>query len=368
MSEVQVFVTAERLSEKYQGMSEQEMVERVRALKEELKDELVILSHHYQRDEVYQFADFTGDSLKLARQAAEQKDKKFIVFCGVHFMAETADILTGDEQIVVLPDMKAGCSMADMATLEQVEEAWEYFVDSLGDTFTPITYVNSTAAIKSFCGQHHGMTCTSSNAEKVFRHAYQQKERILFLPDEHLGRNTAVKLGIPEHHMAVWNPETGELEGVKGSLEDIRIILWKGYCSVHLKFTPEHVKRVRENDPEMKVIVHPECRHDVVKLADDNGSTEYIIKQIEQAPPGSRWAIGTEVNLVQRLAKQHPDKKIVLLNDMICPCLTMNRIDLPHLLWSLESYCEGQVINRIQVSDEIAEQAVLALDRMLKIG
>jgi len=355
------------LPEEYRTLSDQELDRRITEAKRRLGSDLVILGHHYQRDDVIQFADYRGDSLKLAKIAEKLHDAKYIVFCGVHFMAETADTLTTDEQIVVLPDMKAGCSMADMADIDEVEEAWEVIQDEFGDTVIPVTYVNSTAAIKAFVGRHGGTTCTSSNAEAVLKWAFERKKRILFLPDQHLGRNTAYKMGITLEQMVIWAPETGEFEDYHCDREDVRMILWKGHCSVHQKFLPEHVHRVRERDPEMKVIVHPECSFEVVQLADDNGSTDYIIRTIEAAPPGSKWAIGTEVNLVQRLAQEHPEQKIMLLSTTMCPCLTMNRIDRPHLLWALESLVEGNVVNQIKVDPETTHWSRVALDRMLAI-
>lgn len=355
------------LPEKYLNMSNEQMEARIKEIKDQLGSDLVILGHHYQRDEVFQFADITGDSLKLAQLASEQEKAKVIVFCGVHFMAETADILTTDEQAVILPDLKAGCSMADMADDEQVEECWDVLTDMLGDSIVPITYVNSTAAIKSFCGKHGGLTCTSTNAKKVLNWAFEQKERVLFLPDQHLGRNTAYHMGIPVEEMAVYNPHTGELEDLQTVPQNLKVILWKGHCSVHMNFTLDHVHNTRKQQPDMKVLVHPECNFDVVTNADDFGSTEYIIRQVSQAPAGSKWAIGTEMNLVHRLAKQHPEQTIKLLNDMICPCLTMNRIDLPHLLWALESYVDGEIINQIEVDEKTAQYAKIALERMLKL-
>lgn len=355
------------LPDLYRMMSSKELDERIVRAKQQLGEDLVILGHHYQRDDVIQYADFRGDSLKLARQGAEQRDAKYIVFCGVHFMAETADILAEDHQIVILPDLRAGCSMADMAELEEVEEAWELLHEEFGDTIIPVTYVNSSAAIKAFVGKQGGTTCTSSNAEAVLKWAFSQKRRILFLPDQHLGRNTAYKMGIPLEQMVVWNPHTADFEEQKGELEDVRMILWKGHCSVHQKFTVEHIRRVRQRDPEIKVIVHPECSFEVVQLSDYNGSTEYIIKTVTNAPSGTKWAVGTEVNLVQRLAKENPDKHIELLSTTMCPCLTMNRIDRPHLLWALESIIEGEPINQIEVDPEIIHWSKIALNRMLAV-
>nr|WP_082813512.1 quinolinate synthase NadA [Thermoactinomyces sp. CICC 24227] len=356
------------LPEVYRSMSGQELDERIQKAKKALGDDLVILGHHYQRDDVIQYADFRGDSLQLAKTGAKQKNAKYIVFCGVHFMAETADTLASPGQTVILPDLRAGCSMADMADIEEVEEAWEVLQETFQDTVIPVTYVNSTAAIKAFVGKHGGTTCTSSNAKQVLDWAFRQKKRVFFLPDQHLGRNTAYdQLGIPLEEMVVWNPADGKFEEQKGPLDRVRMILWKGYCSVHQKFTPEQVHRIRKRDPEMKVIVHPECSFDVVQLADDSGSTSYIIKVIEEAPAGSRWAIGTEVNLVQRLAQEHPDKHIELLSTTMCPCLTMNRIDRPHLLWALESILEGNPIHVIKVDEETKHWSKVALNRMLTV-
>jgi len=316
---------------------------------------------------VIEFADARGDSLKLARICADQDDAQYIVFCGVHFMAETADMLTSDEQIVILPDMRAGCSMADMADIDQTERGWKIMQDALGDTILPLTYVNSTAAIKAFVGKNGGATVTSGNAKKMLQWAFTQKERILFLPDQHLGRNTAFDLGIPLDQMAVWDPIDNRFE-YEGNIEDVKVILWKGHCSVHEKFNTKHIENLRNRDPEMKIIVHPECLYDVVQAADLAGSTNFIIKTIEASPSGSKWAIGTEMNLVNRIIAEHPDKEIVSLNPFLCPCLTMNRIDLPHLLWALEKLEQGEVVNHIVVPPEIREYAVLALDRMLELS
>ncbi|WP_408009731.1 quinolinate synthase NadA [Pseudalkalibacillus sp. A8] len=352
------------LPEHYRHMSESEMVTRIRAIKEQMGPELYLPGHHYQKDEVIQFADDTGDSLKLAQLSAENEQAKYIVFCGVHFMAETADILSSDEQIVVLPDMRAGCSMADMADIYQTEKAWEILQETFGDTIIPLTYVNSTASIKSFVGKNGGATVTSSNAKAMVEWALTQKERILFLPDQHLGRNTAYDLGVPLEQMAVWDPISNVLE-CDSLIDDVRVILWKGHCSVHEKFTMENIKQVRKEMPDVTVLVHPECTFDVVQASDINGSTKKIINTIEHAPAGSSWAIGTEMNLVNRLIQTHPDKKIVSLNPNMCPCLTMNRIDLPHLLWALESIREGEVINQIKVDKETTNFAKIALERML---
>lgn len=354
----------ELFPEKYQKMDREEMEERIRKIKETLGKELFIPGHHYQRDEVIQFADVTGDSLQLAQVCARNKDAKHIVFCGVHFMAETADILTRDNQHVYLPDMRAGCSMADMADIYQTERAWEKLRELFDDTIIPLTYVNSTAAIKAFVGRNDGATVTSSNAHTMVKWAFTQKKRILFLPDQHLGRNTAYDIGVPLKQMAVWDPLKDELL-FDGSLEQIKVILWKGHCSVHENFTVQNVKEVREKYPEMKIIVHPECRREVVAAADENGSTNKIIQTINNAEPGSAWAIGTEMNLVNRLIHSHPDKHIISLNPNMCPCLTMNRIDLPHLLWNLDSIFDEKPLNRITVDEKTTKEAVLALDRML---
>ncbi len=353
------------IPEKYRNMSTEQLEARVRELKEKFGSKLYIPGHHYQKDEVIQFADDTGDSLRLAQLSAENRDAEHIVFCGVHFMAETADILTTKEQKVYLPDLRAGCSMADMADIHQTERAWAKLKEIFGDTMIPLTYVNSTAAIKAFVGKNGGATVTSSNADRMVKWAFTQKERVFFLPDQHLGRNTAYKLGVGLDEMALWDPATDTLV-FDGDYQDIKVILWKGYCSVHENFTVENVKAVREKYPDMKIIVHPECSREVVALADDSGSTNYIIKQIEQAPPGSSWAIGTENNLVNRLIATHQDKKIISLNPFMCSCLTMNRIDLPHLVWCLESIEQGDEHHVISVSEEIAEYAKIALTRMLE--
>ncbi len=343
----------------------EQMEHRVRKIKEKLGDLLYIPAHHYQKDEVVPFADDVGDSLQLAQLAARNQTAEYIVFCGVHFMAETADILTLPHQKVILPSLEAGCSMADMANIKQTEKAWTHLTELFGDTILPLTYVNSTASIKAFVGSHGGSTLTSSNAKKVVAWAFTQKERILFLPDQHLGRNTSYDLGIPLDEMAVWDPIFDRLE-YDGDIEKIKIILWKGHCGVHQNFTVENIKHIRK-DPDMKIIVHPECSFEVVQASDDNGSTNKIITTIEHAPSGSKWAIGTESNLVNRLKKNHPDKQIVSLNPFPCNCSTMNRIQLKDLLYALEKLEEGEVINQITVDKEIADNAILSLERMLNI-
>ncbi|MEX0723045.1 MAG: quinolinate synthase NadA [Gracilimonas sp.] len=353
------------LPKRYHELSVEEMEARIREIKSVFGKRLFIPGHHYQKDEVIQFADARGDSLKLAQICSKMPAAEFIAFCGVHFMAETADMLTKPGQKVILPDLRAGCSMADMADIDQTESGWDKMQEVWGDTILPLTYVNSTAAIKGFVGKHGGATVTSSNARKMLEWAFTQKERILFLPDQHLGRNTAFDLGMPLEQMAVYAPLTGEFE-YEGDFEEAKVILWKGHCSVHEKFNIKHIANLRKQEPDMKVLVHPECTFDVVQASDLNGSTSFIIDTIEKAAAGSKWAIGTEMNLVNRLAKENPDKEIVSLNPFMCPCLTMNRIDLPHLLWSLEKLEQGEVVNQITVPEDVAEHAVLALNRMLE--
>lgn len=353
------------LPKRYSEMSVEEMENRVREIKAHFGKRLFIPGHHYQKDEVIQFADARGDSLKLAQICAEMPEAEFIAFCGVHFMAETADMLTKPNQKVILPDLRAGCSMADMADIDQTEIGWKKMQKIWGDTILPLTYVNSTAAIKGFVGKYGGACVTSGNVEKMLTWAFEQKERILFLPDQHLGRNTAYKLGIPLEQMAVYAPLTESFE-YEGEWEDVKVILWKGHCSVHEKFNVQHIENLRKRDPEMNIIVHPECTFDVVQASDYAGSTNYIINTIKEAPAGSKWAIGTEMNLVNRIIDEHPDKEIVSLNPFMCPCLTMNRIDLPHLLWSLEKLEAGEVVNHITVPENITKNAVLSLERMLE--
>ena len=351
--------------------SDPDLVARARAARAALGNRAFILGHHYQRDEVIQFADVTGDSFKLAREAAARPEAEFVVFCGVHFMAESADILTSPEQQVVLPDLAAGCSMADMATYNQVEECWDALEDAgLADEVIPVTYMNSSADIKAFTGRHGGTVCTSSNAAQALRWALSKGSKVLFLPDQHLGRNTAVlELGLSLDDCVVWDPhargETGGLEPQQ--LRDATMILWRGHCSVHGRFSPGCVADVRARIPGVNVIVHPECVHEVVLAADQVGSTEKIIATIEQAPAGSSWAVGTELNLVQRLAAANPDKSVVFLDKTVCYCSTMNRIDLPHLVWALESLVAGQVPNQITVDDQSAREARAALEQMLAL-
>jgi len=349
--------------------SDPDLVRRATAAKAALGDRAFILGHHYQRDEVIQFADVTGDSFKLAQKAAARPDSEFIVFCGVHFMAESADILTSQHQQVILPDMAAGCSMADMAAADQVEAAWRTLeAAGVADVTIPVTYMNSTAAIKAFTGRHGGTICTSSNAKQSLTWAFEQGEKVLFLPDQHLGRNTAVlDMGLTLDDCVVFDPHRPNGGLTTEQLQRAKMILWRGHCSVHGRFTEQSVDEIRAKDPEVNILVHPECRHEVVLKADYVGSTEYIIKALDAAEPGSSWAIGTELNLVRRLAAQHPDKRIAFLDRTICYCSTMNRIDLPHLVWALESLVAGRVVNRIEVDADTAHWARVALDRMLAL-
>jgi quinolinate synthase len=340
---------------------------RIVAARAALGARLVILGHHYQADDVVRHAQFTGDSFKLAQHAAAQKEAEFIVFCGVHFMAESADILAGECQTVILPDMGAGCSMADMADVDDVEEAWEFLLANGVQKLVPVTYMNSTAAIKAFCGRNGGIVCTSSNAREVLDWAFARGERVLFLPDQHLGRNTGFATGIPLQRMPLWDPKQAGGGASIDAYRDSRIVLWRGHCSVHAKFTLENVTRLRAAHPDVRILVHPECNFDVVQNADLVGSTEFIIRQVREAAPGTRWAIGTEHHLVYRLAQQHPEQDIQSLSGIQCACATMYRIDPPHLLWTLENLVRGEVVNAIRVPEVIARDARLALDRMLAV-
>ena len=349
--------------------SDPELVSRARIARAALGDRALVLGHHYQRDEVIEFADITGDSFKLAQAAAAQSSAEYIIFCGVHFMAESADILTSASQKVILPDLAAGCSMADMATANQVQECWKQ-LSSIGiaDKTIPVTYMNSSAAIKSFTGEHGGTICTSSNAKKSMEWAFTQGEKILFLPDQHLGRNTAVlSLGLALEDCVLWNPWKPMGGLTSEQLHAAKVILWRGHCSVHGRFSVESVNEVRKRVPGVKVLVHPECQNEVVSIADVVGSTEAIIRAVENSPAGSKWAIGTELNLVSRLAKNHPDKEIVFLDKTVCYCSTMNRIDLPHLVWAMESLVAGHEVNQIKVDPETARFSKLALEQMLAL-
>jgi quinolinate synthase len=339
--------------------------QRITAAKAKLGKDVVILGHHYQRDEVIRFADFRGDSLKLSQQAAAV-DAKYIVFCGVHFMAESADILRRGNQAVVLPDLSAGCSMADMADIGQVEACWNE-LSGVTDTgkIVPVTYMNSTAAIKSFTGENGGSVCTSSNAAAVMKWAFERGEKVLFLPDEHLGRNTGYRMGISLDEMIVWDPYE-ELGGnTAETIGKARVILWKGYCSVHQRFTAEQVARVRREHPGIRVIVHPECRFEVAQAADQIGSTEGIMRVIKDAAPGSKWAVGTEIHMVNRLSKELPDRQVMSLDKSVCVCTTMFRITPVHLLWALENLGAGKIVNQISVDERTRHFARTALDRML---
>lgn len=349
--------------------SDPHLVERAIAARAALGSRALILGHHYQRDEVIQFADITGDSFKLAQSAAAQSEAEFIFFCGVHFMAESADILTSAKQRVILPDLAAGCSMADMATANQVEQCWKDLEKvGVATKTVPVTYMNSSAAIKSFTGEHGGTICTSSNAQKSLEWAFSKAEKVLFLPDQHLGRNTAVlSLGLSIDDCVLWNPWKPMGGLTEDQIKNAKMILWRGHCSVHGRFTRETVDEVRLRVPGVQVIVHPECQHEVVLAADVVGSTEKIIQAVSSSPAGSKWAIGTELNLVSRLAQNNPDKEVVFLDKTVCYCSTMNRIDLPHLVWAMESIVAGHIVNEIKVDERVARYSRLALEQMLAL-
>ena len=376
------------IPERYRGMSAPEIEGRIAAAKATLGSRLVILGHHYQRDEIIRWADFRGDSFKLSQQAAGRKEADFIVFCGVHFMAESADILAGDHQRVILPNLAAGCSMADMADEAQVLSCWKQLGGAIGfqtpvgnpgragvgepadgpqSAVIPVTYMNSSAALKAFCGERGGVVCTSSNAARVLEWAFERGERVLFFPDEHLGRNTGVKLGVPDDEVVLWDPRRRLGGNPVDAVRRARLILWRGWCSVHARFTVAQIEQARRHHPGINVIVHPECRREVVEAADLDGSTECILEAISSAPPGSRWAVGTEINMVNRLAAEHPDKLIFCLDPVICPCSTMYRIHPGYLTWVLEALVEGQVLNEIVVSDRVKAAARVALARMLSL-
>jgi len=354
----------------YAEMSGDELDQRIAEARAALGEKLVILGHHYQRDEIIKYADFRGDSFKLAQLAAARSQADYIVFCGVHFMAESADILSAPHQQVILPNPAAGCSMADMANIAEVEECWEMLLDTLGDdaAIIPVTYMNSAANLKAFCGSNGGIVCTSSNAPAVIKWAFSHGKRVLFFPDEHLGRNTALKYGIPGAQMFVWDPKDPMAsDNADEEIERSRIILWKGYCTTHMRFSVQQIAKARAEYPGIKVMVHPECRREVVEAADLYGSTEYIIQQIESAPVGTQWAVGTEINLVHRLAKEHPEQFIFCLDPIVCPCSTMYRIHPAYLAWVLEGLVEGKVINQVKVDEETAHWARVALERMLAL-
>ena len=356
------------LPERYTRASDDDLAAWIQTAKASLGDRLLILGHHYQRDEVMRWADARGDSFGLSRLAADNQTAEYVVFCGVHFMAESADILTADHQQVILPDLNAGCSMADMADIESVEDAWDD-IASVADIerVVPITYMNSSAALKAFVGRQGGAVCTSSNARAVLTWALGRGDKVLFFPDQHLGRNTGYQLGFGEEHMRVWNPKL-ELGGLtEREVKEATFLLWKGHCSVHQRFRPEHVHAFRDQHPDGIVVVHPECAHDVVELADQVGSTDHIIKAVAAAPAGSAVGVATEIHLVQRLANEMPDKTVVSLDPIVCPCSTMFRIDAAHLAWVLENLVDGRVVNRITVDPDTTQWAKVALERMLAI-
>ena len=356
-----------RISREYFKMPAEERDSRIWELRRELGDRLTILGHHYQREEVIQFADFQGDSYGLSLRAATQTSAEYTLFCGVHFMAESADILGGENQHVILPNLEAGCSMADMAKPEDVEAAWTTLQDLGIDGIIPITYMNSAATLKAFCGRNGGIVCTSSNAPRVYDWAFERGERVFFFPDEHLGRNTAVRKDIPLDQMVVWDPFQPMGGNTAEELRNARVILWKGYCSVHARFSVEQIEKARADYPDVQVVVHPECRMEVVQAADMDGSTEFIIDVIRAAPAGTTWAVGTEINLVRRLQMQMPDKHIFCLDPIICPCSTMYRIHPAYMLWTLEHLVRGEIVNEITVEPTIAGEARIALDRMLSV-
>lgn len=353
--------------EDYLNLDITELDKRITEARKSLDGRLLILGHHYQQDDIIKYADFRGDSLKLARQAAGS-NCEFIIFCGVHFMAETADIVTGDRQKVILPDLTAGCSMADMADICRVEKAWEEITNVTGnDRVVPVTYINSSAVLKAFCGKMGGAICTSSSAEKIVRWALGDGNRVFFFPDEHLGRNSAIRIGIPEDEVILWHRDSHSGGHNEDGIKKARMILWDGFCSVHMLFLPKHIEYFREKYPGINIIVHPECRREVVELSDMCGSTEYIINTVKSAPSGTTWAIGTEINLVNRLRKEQPDKTIFFLSTTVCLCSTMYRIDPQHLCWALENLVNGNVVNQIIVPEEEKKWAKVALERMLAL-
>ena len=363
----------------YKSLSNEELSERIEAVRREMGSRLLILGHHYQQDEVIAHSDLRGDSYQLSQMASSSRDCRFIVFCGVHFMAETADILAnrpeklaergGDRVTVILPDLAAGCSMADMAGIDQVEAAWADLGEVIDTSdITPVTYINSAASLKAFCGRHGGIVCTSSNAKAVLEWSFKRTSRVFFFPDQHLGRNTALKMRITNEQMPVYDPYESELGGNSANaIKNSKVVLWKGHCSVHQMFRKEHVEQFRTKFPGVKILVHPECPQEVNDLADISGSTSKIIKTVEEAAPGTKWAIGTELHLVERLKKEHPEQEIHFLSPVVCMCATMYRIDLAHLCWSLENLAAGDPINAIQVDEETARLSLTALERMLEV-
>ena len=365
--ELEAGVQWQKLPISYLKMSPEELDSRITEARRQIGDRLVVLGHHYQRNEIIKFADFRGDSFKLSQIAASKRDAEYIVFCGVHFMAETADILSGPDQKVMLPNLTAGCSMADMAQIDDVLDCWDDLQNVVGGDVTPITYMNSTASIKALCGRNEGIVCTSSNAPAAFKWALERRRRVLFLPDQHLGRNTGIKMGIRPDEMLVWNPFKPLGGHSEEELTNARVVLWQGHCSVHTRFTVGQIEEARHKHPGINVVVHPECTMEVVEVADFDGSTEYIKRTIEEAPAGSKWAVGTEVSLVNRIAAENPDKLVICLDPVVCPCSTMYRIHPAYLSWVLDGLNEGVVVNEIRVADEIAAEASVALDRMLAV-
>ena len=367
--EFNVGVRWQKLPVEYMRMTPDELDERIASARAKLGERAVVLGHHYQRDEIIKYADLRGDSFKLSQYAASQKSSQYILFCGVHFMAETASILSDDHQQVVLPNLMAGCSMADMAHIDDVMDCWDDLDGLLKDAggIVPITYMNSTAAIKALCGRNGGIVCTSSNATATYEWALERGQRVLFLPDQHLGRNTGVKLGIRPDEMLVWNPFKPLGGHTEEALTNARVILWQGHCSVHTRFTVGQIDEARRKHPDINVVVHPECTLDVVEAADFDGSTEYIKQVITEAPAGSKWAVGTEISLVNRIAAENPDKLVVCLDPVVCPCSSMYRIHPAYLSWVLDGLNEGVVVNEIRVDDDVAAEASVALDRMLAV-
>ena len=366
--EFQAGVRWQKLPISYMRTSPEELDRRIAEARAALGSQLVILGHHYQRNEIIKYADLRGDSFKLSQYAASHREAEKIVFCGVHFMAETADILSAPHQKVILPNLTAGCSMADMAQIDDVLDCWDDLQDVFGEGgVVPITYMNSTADIKALCGRNGGIVCTSTNAPATFQWALEQGERILFLPDQHLGRNTGLKMGIGLEEMLVWNPFKPLGGHTEAELSRAKLVLWQGHCSVHTRFTVPQIEEARRRFPEVNVVVHPECTMEVVDAADYNGSTEYIIKTVTEAPPGSVWAIGTEISLVNRIAAENADKTVFCLDSVVCPCSTMYRIHPAYLSWVLDGLTEGVVVNQIKVAGETAQQARVALDRMLSV-
>ena len=367
--EMAVNIRWQKIPTEYLRYSAEELDERIHQVRQKLGADVTVLGHHYQREEIIKYADFQGDSFLLSQEAASRPEASFIVFCGVHFMAETACILCAPHQQVILPNITAGCSMADMAPMEDVEDAWEDLQDVLGDHggIIPVTYMNSIAGIKALCGRNDGAVCTSSNAPAVLRWAFERAERVLFLPDQHLGRNTALKLGIPLDEMVVWNPFKRLGGNTPEQLRRAKMVLWQGHCSVHTRFTAAQIHAARARYQDLKVLVHPECTMETLEAADMNGSTEFIRKTINEAPAGSQWAVGTEISLVNRLALQNPDKTVFCLDPVSCPCSTMYRIHPAYLLWALDGLAAGQVVNKITVPEDVSRDAAIALERMLAL-